>query len=61
MSGRQDNFHFVWMKASGDGYFQADIQFLGKGVNPHRKALLMVRPSLEADSPYATSLCTAME
>src|SRR5882762_12009690 len=49
----KDNFHFVWMKVSGDGYFQADIQFLGKGVNPHRKALLMVRPSLDADSPYA--------
>lgn len=48
----KDNFHFVWMKASGDGTFQADIQFLGKGANPHRKALLMVRPSLDADSPY---------
>ncbi|HLK04223.1 MAG TPA: hypothetical protein VKT53_07245 [Candidatus Acidoferrum sp.] len=49
----KDNFHFVWMKVSGDGYFQADISFLGKGVNPHRKALLMVRPSLDPDSPYA--------
>jgi len=48
----KDNFHFVWMKVSGDGFFQADIQFLGKGVNPHRKALLMARPSLDADSPY---------
>jgi TolB protein len=49
----KDNFHFVWIKVSGDGFFQADIQFVGKGVNPHRKALLMVRPSLDADSPYA--------
>ena len=48
----KDNFHFVWIKVSGDGFFQADIQFLGKGVNPHRKALLMARPSLDADSPY---------
>src|SRR5215475_2137929 len=49
----KDNFHFVWMRVSGDGYLQADITFVGKGVNPHRKALLMVRPSLEAGSPYA--------
>jgi len=48
----KDNFHFVWLKVSGDGFFQADIQFLGKGVNPHRKALLMARPSLDADSSY---------
>ena len=48
----KDNFHFVWIKASGDGFFQADISFLGKGVNPHRKALLMARPTLDAGSPY---------
>ncbi len=49
----KDNFHFVWMKVSGDGFFQADISFLGKGVNPHRKALLMARTSLNSGSPYA--------
>lgn len=48
----KDNFHFVWIKVSGDGYFQADVSFIGKGTNPHRKALLMARPSLDADSPY---------
>ena len=49
----KDNFHFVWMKVSGDGFLQADISFIGKGANPHRKALLMVRASLDGDSPYA--------
>jgi len=49
----KDNFHFAWMKVSGDGYLQADITFVGKGANPHRKALLMIRPTLDADSPYA--------
>lgn len=49
----KDNFHFIYMKVSGDGYMQADISFVGKGANPHRKALLMIRPTLDADSPYA--------
>jgi Tol biopolymer transport system component len=48
-----DNFHFAWIKVGGDGIVQADISFVGKGVNPHRKALLMFRQSLDADSPYA--------
>src|SRR5258708_33245185 len=37
----------------GDVTLTADISFLGKGVNEHRKAVLMVRQSLDADSPYA--------
>lgn len=51
----KDNFHFVWMKISGDGYWEADIVFPGTDLtaNPHRKALLMARTSLDADSPYA--------
>jgi TolB protein len=49
----EDAFHFVWKKASGDVTLTADIFFLGKGVNEHRKAALMVRQSLDADSAYA--------
>src|SRR6266705_4123132 len=48
-----DAFQFVWRKMSGDVTLTADISFLGKGVNEHRKAVLMIRQSLEADSPYA--------
>src|SRR5260370_2980610 len=48
-----DAFQFAWKKMSGDVTLTADIAFLGKGVNEHRKAVLMVRQSLEADSPYA--------
>jgi hypothetical protein len=49
----KDAFHFAWKKASGDATLMADIAFLGKGVNEHRKAVLMIRQSLDADSPYA--------
>jgi len=48
-----DEFQFVWKKMSGDVTLTADIAFLGKGVNEHRKAVLMVRESLDTDSPYA--------
>ena len=48
-----DAFQFVWKKMSGDVTLTADIAFLGKGVNEHRKAVLIIRQSLDADSPYA--------
>jgi TolB protein len=48
-----DAFHFVWKKVAGDVSLAADVSFLGKDGNEHRKAVLMVRQSLEADSAYA--------
>ena len=48
-----DAFHFVWKRLSGDVTLTADVQFSGVGAAAHRKAVLMVRQTLEADSPYA--------
>ena len=48
-----DAFHFVWKKVSGDVSLAADVNFLGQGKNPHRKAVLMIRQTLDADSVYA--------
>jgi TolB protein len=48
----KDAFHFAWMRATGDVSLTADIAFTGVGKDPHRKAVLMIRQSLEADSPY---------
>jgi len=48
-----DAFQFAGKRMSGDVTLTADISFLGKGVNEHRKAVLMVRQSLDADSAYA--------
>ena len=47
-----DEFHFVWKKMSGNVSLQATIEMLGAGVDPHRKACLMIRQSLEPDAPY---------
>ena len=49
----RDGFHFVWKRVSGDVTLTANVSFIGKGVNEHRKAVLMVRQSFDADSPYA--------
>jgi len=48
-----DAFQFIWKKISGDATLTADISFLGTGGNEHRKAVLMFRQNLSADSPYA--------
>jgi len=48
-----DDFHFAWKQATGDAALAADITFPEPGGNPHRKAVLMIRQSLDADSVYA--------
>jgi TolB protein len=47
-----DAFQFVWKKVSGDVTLTADIGFLNKSGNEHKKAVLMLRQSLDADSVY---------
>jgi len=48
-----DAFQFAWKKVSGDRMsLAATINFIGSGGNMHRKAVLMIRQSLDADSVY---------
>ena len=54
--GNSDQFHFAWKKASGDLDLTAEIEWVGAGKQPHRKAGWMVREDLEADSPYADAV-----
>ena len=49
----RDELHMAWRKLEGDFILQARVEFLGKGVDPHRKAGLIVRSTLDDDSPYA--------
>jgi len=48
-----DAFQFAWTKVSGDVTLTANASFIGEGGNAHRKAVLMIRQSLDADSAYA--------
>ena len=53
--GTTDAFHFLWKKTSGDVSLTAGIVFpdtIGEH-SPHRKAILIVRQNLDADSAYA--------
>jgi TolB protein len=45
-----DDFQFAWKKVSGDVTLSADIAFLGTGGNEHRKAVLMIRQTLDGGS-----------
>lgn len=45
-----DDFHFAWKKVSGDLSIAASIWFLGSAGNAHRKAVVMMRQSLDGPS-----------
>ncbi len=51
--GSEDAFHYAWTQRSGDLHIAADIAFEGAGVDPHRKAGVMIRQNLTPGSPYA--------
>jgi TolB protein len=50
--GRADALFFVWQKVSGDVSLTADVAFTNTSGDPHKKAVLMLRQSLDADSAY---------
>jgi len=49
--GKADQFHYVWREMSGNFAFTASAKFLTEGIG-HRKAVIMLRKSLETDSPF---------
>jgi TolB protein len=53
-----DHFHYVWKKVSGDVTLEATVGFVSSNPatgtpDPHRKACLVIRQTLDPDSPYA--------
>ena len=48
----KDAFQYAWKKVSGDLSLAADATFVGTGKDPHRKACLMIRQTLDEDSAY---------
>jgi Tol biopolymer transport system component len=56
MWGEKDELHFAWKRLKGDFLLRAEVRFEGAGVEQHRKAGVIVRRSLDADSPYADAV-----
>src|SRR5882724_11901656 len=48
----EDDFQFAWKKVASDIRLTAEISFPTPGGNEHKKAVLMIRQSLDADSVY---------
>lgn len=54
MWGAEDDFHMSWVRLSGDVTVSADVKFpVDGGAIPLKKAVLMVRQSLDPDAAYA--------
>jgi len=51
--GTADAMHYLYKKVSGDVSLTAEISFPTTTGDPHKKAVLMIRQSLDADSAYA--------
>src|SRR5688572_504180 len=54
--GERDEFHFAHRTIKGDFILQARTEFVGSGVDPHRKAGWMARQGLAADAPYVDAV-----
>src|SRR4029453_13966935 len=48
---RADQFHYLWREMSGNFAVSATTKFLTDG-NPHRKASIMLRKTIDTDSPF---------
>ncbi len=48
---KADQFHYVWREMSGNFTVTATAKFLTDGIG-HRKAVIMLRKSLDTDSPF---------
>ena len=54
--GDHDEFHFVWKKIKGDFIAYTLGEFVGTGVEPHRKIGWMARKSLEGNAPHVNAV-----
>ena len=48
--GSSDQFHFAWNTLKGDFIVRARAEFIGEGVDPHRKYGWMARAGTDADA-----------
>jgi tricorn protease-like protein len=52
----RDELHFMYKKIKGDFILTAHVEFIGEGVEPHRKIGWMARNSLDTSSAHASAV-----
>jgi TolB protein len=52
----RDEFHYLWRKIKGDFILKVRIEFVGQGVEAHRKAGWMIRNNLSAGSIHVSAV-----
>src|ERR1041384_5504938 len=52
----RDEFHFVWRRLKGNFILSTNAEFVGKGVEPHRKIGWMVRYSLDPGATHVSAV-----
>lgn len=50
MWGGSDEFRYLWRSLQGDFILRAEVEFIGDGVDPHRKAGWVIRNTLDPGS-----------
>lgn len=50
-----DEFHYLWTTIQGDFILRAEVEFLGKGVDPHRKAGWIIKNDLNSETPHVNA------
>jgi TolB protein len=55
MWGDRDDFHFVWKRLTGNFILSTRANFIGRGVEGHRKIGWTIRPTLDPHSPHVTA------
>jgi tricorn protease-like protein len=56
MWGDHDEFHFVWRRMRGDFILTARADFIGQGVEAHRKIGWIIRPGLDPDAAQVSAV-----
>lgn len=52
MWAAKDEFQFAWRKTNGDFIIRTRVEFIGPGIDPHRKGGPIARSSFDADATY---------
>ena len=51
----KDDFQYLWTTIQGDFILRAEVKFLGKGVDPHRKVGWIVKDNLDTNSKHVNA------